>query len=115
VLFAHLKRILGISRLRLTGPHGAKDEFRIAATVQKPPQARDDSSRSRLREVIRGFCGRSARRCSIDFFNSIGGGRSSIEHRKQCLKSLFRHCTQLQANQKRRAFSNLLEVTRTNQ
>ena len=34
MLFAHLKRILGLSRLRLRGPCGAKDEFLLAATAQ---------------------------------------------------------------------------------
>jgi len=34
MLFAHLKRIIGLDRLRLRGPNGAKDEFTIAATVQ---------------------------------------------------------------------------------
>ena len=34
MLFAHLKRILGLDRLRLRGPNGAKDEFHMAATVQ---------------------------------------------------------------------------------
>ena len=33
-LFGHLKRILGLSRLRLRGPCGAKDEFLLAATAQ---------------------------------------------------------------------------------
>ncbi|PTW47037.1 transposase [Rhodovulum kholense] len=33
-LFAHLKRILGLNRLRLRGPCGANDEFLLAATVQ---------------------------------------------------------------------------------
>ena len=33
-VFAHLKRILGLTRLRLRGPNGAKDEFLMAATVQ---------------------------------------------------------------------------------
>lgn len=32
--FAHLKRILGLGRLRLRGPTGAQDEFTLAATVQ---------------------------------------------------------------------------------
>jgi hypothetical protein len=35
MLFAHLKRILRLDRLRLRGPSGAKDEFLSAATVQK--------------------------------------------------------------------------------
>jgi Transposase DDE domain len=34
MLFAHLKRILRLGRLRLRGPNGAKDEFRLAATAQ---------------------------------------------------------------------------------
>ncbi len=34
MLFAHLKRILRMERLRLRGPNGAKDEFLLAATVQ---------------------------------------------------------------------------------
>ena len=34
MLFAHLKRIIGLDRLRLRGPNGAKDEFHLAATVQ---------------------------------------------------------------------------------
>ena len=32
--FTHLKRILGLRRLRLRGPCGANDEFRLAATAQ---------------------------------------------------------------------------------
>ena len=34
MLFAHLKRILKLDRLRLRGPKGAKDEFLLAATAQ---------------------------------------------------------------------------------
>jgi len=34
MLFAHLKRILKIDRLRPQGPNGAKDEFHLAATAQ---------------------------------------------------------------------------------
>ena len=34
MLFAHLKRILNLDRLRLRGPKGAKDEFLLAATAQ---------------------------------------------------------------------------------
>lgn len=34
MLFAHLKRILKLDRLRLRGPNGARDEFILAATVQ---------------------------------------------------------------------------------
>jgi hypothetical protein len=31
MLFAHLKRILKLDRLRLRGPNGARDEFHLAA------------------------------------------------------------------------------------
>ena len=34
MLFAHLKRILKVDRLRLRGPCGARDEFLLAATAQ---------------------------------------------------------------------------------
>jgi hypothetical protein len=34
MLFAHLKRILRLCRLRLRGPRGARDEFLLAATAQ---------------------------------------------------------------------------------
>ena len=34
MLFAHLKRILKLDRLRLRGPNGARDEFHLAATTQ---------------------------------------------------------------------------------
>jgi hypothetical protein len=36
MLFACLKRILGLDRLRLRGPSGANDEFLLAATAQNP-------------------------------------------------------------------------------
>jgi transposase len=34
MLFAHLKRVLKLDRLRLRGPNGARDEFHLAATAQ---------------------------------------------------------------------------------
>ena len=34
MLFAHLKRILKLDRLRSRGPNGARDEFTLAATAQ---------------------------------------------------------------------------------
>lgn len=34
ILFAHLKRILKLDRLRLRGLSGARDEFLMAATAQ---------------------------------------------------------------------------------
>ena len=34
MLFAHLKRIMRLDRLRLRGPNGARDEFHLAAAAQ---------------------------------------------------------------------------------
>jgi hypothetical protein len=34
MLFAHLKRILKLDRLRLRGPNGARDEFLLAVMAQ---------------------------------------------------------------------------------
>ncbi|MFK7754690.1 MAG: transposase, partial [Sedimentitalea sp.] len=34
MLFAHLKRILGLGRLRIRGPCGVQDKFTLAATAQ---------------------------------------------------------------------------------
>jgi hypothetical protein len=34
MLFAHLKRILKLERLRLPGPCGARDEFHLPAIAQ---------------------------------------------------------------------------------
>lgn len=34
MLFPHMKWILGLDRVRLRGPNGAKDEFTLAATAQ---------------------------------------------------------------------------------
>ena len=34
MLFAHLKRILRLDRLRLRGPCGVRDEFHLAAAAQ---------------------------------------------------------------------------------
>ena len=58
MLFAHLKRILHLDRLRLRGPFGARDEFLLAATAQNlrklaadPSacfEARDREARARL-------------------------------------------------------------------
>jgi len=44
MLFAHLKRILKLDRLRLRGPNGARDEFHLAAALR--PLARGTRNRS---------------------------------------------------------------------
>ena len=40
MLFAHLRRILKLDRLRLRGQNGARDEFHLAAGAQNPREAR---------------------------------------------------------------------------
>lgn len=40
MLFAHLKLILKLDRLRLRGPKGARDEFLMAAARAKPESCR---------------------------------------------------------------------------
>jgi hypothetical protein len=81
VLFAHLKRILGLERLRLRGPCGVQDEFTLAATAPKtsanwpnssllhPPQVKEAA---RLSTTKRNQNDSSNRRAEIkDFFNGI--------------------------------------------
>lgn len=48
MLFAHLKRILKLDRLRLRGLSGASDEFTLAATVQNLRRLAKLTSPSRL-------------------------------------------------------------------
>jgi hypothetical protein len=77
MLFAHLKRILRLERLRLRGPCGARDEFLLAATAQN------------LRKLAKLIpmpapAGRAAqchrqpsRARNTDFFNTIRPNRTS--------------------------------------
>ena len=48
MLFAHLKRILRLGRLRLRGPSGARYEFLLAATAQNLRKLEGSSPPSRL-------------------------------------------------------------------
>ena len=61
MLFAHLKRILKLDRLRLRGPNGAKDEFHLAATAQNLRKLAKLVPEPGLRR-IRGTPGRSVHR-----------------------------------------------------
>jgi hypothetical protein len=50
MLFAQLKRILQLDRLRLRGPNGARDEFHLAATAQnRQASSRDEADPGGLR------------------------------------------------------------------
>jgi transposase len=82
MLFAHLKRILRLDRLRLRGPNGARDEFHLAATAQNlrklaklmhwslpesaPPPPRERQTLDR----------HISPKGSTDFFNEIGAQRT---------------------------------------
>lgn len=52
MLFAHLKRILNLTRLRLRGPNGAKDEFLLAAIAQNLRKLAKLRPQSALQEAI---------------------------------------------------------------
>ncbi len=59
VLFAHLKRILRLRRLRLRGPRGAHDEFLVAATAQNPRRM----AMWLMPKELPGACRRPTHRC----------------------------------------------------
>jgi hypothetical protein len=52
MLFAHLKRILKLDRLRLRGPSGAHDEFLLAAIATNGQAAMSIGTKTRLRSHI---------------------------------------------------------------
>jgi hypothetical protein len=54
MLFAHLKRILTLDRLRLRGPNGAHDEFLLAATAQNLRKMAKLIPKERARIIHRG-------------------------------------------------------------
>ena len=78
MLFAHLKRILKLGRLRLRGPRGAQDEFTLAAIAQnlrrlaklvaRPPPAVAAC-------VLRNRCGRQCHRVKAAAPNGAGRNR----------------------------------------
>ena len=77
MLFAHLKRILRLDRLRLRGPNGARDEFHLAATAQNLRKLAKlvPMPRQPWREaqgcLLSGPSGRNRQRPRTDLFNSI--------------------------------------------
>ena len=78
MLFAHLKRILRLDRLRLRGPNGARDEFHLAAAAQNL-RSSPRSSRCQPQHSLPDRQGFSAPHQSTikaaadgDFFNRIG-------------------------------------------
>ena len=80
MLFAHLKRILKLDRLRLRGPNGAHDEFLLAATVQNlrklarlVPMPQPKTGLSGGRFALQS----GPLRSRTDFFNGIGTSRTN--------------------------------------
>ena len=73
LLFAHLKRILKLYRLRLRGPNGARDEFRQICTQSLDGLASSWASASKVY-------------LSTKWYNSL----PPLLHRNFCL--LFRQC-----------------------
>ena len=90
MLFAHLKRILRLGRLRFARTRGAQDEFLLAATAQnlrKPAMSlQGNPSRQRPDEIIahrrsgsrKGFMGSGIRPApqTPEFFNGICHNRT---------------------------------------
>ena len=76
MLFAHLKRILKLDRLRLRGPNGARDEFHLAAAAQNLRKlAKLIPMHAPARREARAVCSRdelpNRHRPRTDFFNGI--------------------------------------------
>jgi hypothetical protein len=87
MLFAHLKRILRLDRLRLRGPSGAKDEFLLAAPPKicgnwpsSSPSRRRSSSAAAVSDAKLALCtsgGAHRARLKRWFFNEIRRLRTS--------------------------------------
>jgi Transposase DDE domain len=80
MLFAHLKRILRLDRLRLRGPNGARDELLLAAAAQnlrKRAKLVPMPQPKPAREVVGSRCNLRSPLSRTDFFNGIDPERSS--------------------------------------
>jgi hypothetical protein len=96
MLFAHLKRILKLDRLRLRGPNGARDEFILAATAQnlrkmakliptptfRPAQERQSRRSRHYNEILPAFFNRIDPKRTWDIRNC---SRSLSKRRKVSL------------------------------
>ena len=66
MLFAHLKRILGMGRLRLRGPAGAQFEFTLAAIAQNLRRLGSPAGHCRAARCVASCCiGGVGRRCLV--------------------------------------------------
>ena len=98
MLFAHLKRILRLDRLRLRGPNGARDEFHLAATAQNLrklakliPMPTNTGVRKPVPRTPRDH--RSSAGFVADFFNNIGATlpfRTTLDRKLSCISALPR-------------------------
>ena len=90
MLFAHLKRILKLDRLRLRGPNGARDEFLLAAIAQNLRKLAKLISMPSLHPASRPSAARNRRPSNgrvtnlkflTDFFYKIGH-EQTLQHGK---------------------------------
>lgn len=79
MLFVHLKRILKLDRMRLSGPNGARDEFHLAAAAQNLRNLAKLSPQADARYRLTGsgtalacYPYRSSIAAETDFLNRIG-------------------------------------------
>ena len=74
MLFAHLKRYIGLRMMRLRGPKGATEQFQLAATAKKPPETGEvgaSNSANLKRNSARPLLAQHRNGQNTDFFNSI--------------------------------------------
>ena len=99
MLFAHLKRILRLDRLRLRGPCGARDEFLLAATAQNlrklaklitVPSAGPGHLRPHGLLTLRHRRDHPPNRFRAGFFNTIGRSRRRLPAGKRTLERHLR-------------------------
>lgn len=72
MLFAPLKRILGLGRLRVRGPCGAKDEFLLAATARIGSNSRESEAPVRGATVPSDPPAADARKAAGEPANTLG-------------------------------------------
>ena len=101
MLFAHLKRILKLDRLRLRGPNGARDEFLLAATAQNLrklakliPMPSPHPARDRQRLAIEGLriAGPANLKLLTDLFNKITHNRRRVGRRSILMLGMAAKC-----------------------
>ena len=78
MLFAHLKHILKLDRLRLRGPNGARDEFHLAAAAQNLRKMAKVAARPRLKLSPATNSCRDSARSSIPAVRAASASKRAI-------------------------------------